>query len=157
MRKDCYLFELNLPLESPIQAQIQRNTQSPVYFAAEVAGDSACDAKTSAMSARATLRIQASSTLSWSSAFASMDHSHGFLARDTEWRWVMSISWQTCCVGYLGQYRKCAVVRQKIYPLSAAEFEYDKTDPRKDLADTHQRWHLVELVFCGGKGCVLEK
>ncbi len=148
-QSDCYLFELNLPQVS-IQAQIQRNTQSPSLLAvAEVAGGSVhATQKTSAMSARATLRI-GQQHLELEQVLASMDHSHGFLARDTEWRWASAHEHKlgfNLQAGYLGQHENALWLGQKIYPLSAAEFEYDKTDPRKDW-QIRTSDGLVELRF----------
>lgn len=132
---DCYVLDLRLA-KVTLQAQIQRARCTPSLLAvAAVDGGSVhATQKTSAMPARATLRID-KQYLELDGLCASMDHSHGFLARDTEWRWASAHTHGlgfNLQAGYLGQHENALWLDDKIFPLSAAEFDYDVADPCKD-------------------------
>ncbi len=146
---DQFLLDLKLP-DFVLQAQIQRASQPASLLAvAPIQGGTVhATHKTGGMPATATLRI-AGQNLVLSDVVASMDHSHGFLARDTSWRWAsahdlrLGFNLQS---GYLGQHENVLWLEQKIYPLAEAEFDYDKNNPQADW-QIRTRDGLLNLDF----------
>lgn len=144
-------FLLNLDLPGfALQAQIQRGDQPLSLLAvAEVAGGSVhATQKSAGMPAQATLSV-AGRHYQAEQVVASMDHSHGFLARDTSWRWASAHDLHlgfNLQAGYLAHHENALWLDQQLYPLAEAEFDYDKANPRRDwLIRTSDG--LVDLKF----------
>jgi hypothetical protein len=65
---------------------------------------------------------------------ASFDHSNGFLARETEWRWASAHNLElgfNLQAGYFGNNENALWLDGQIISLAAAHFEFDSADPLK--------------------------
>lgn len=63
---------------------------------------------------------------------ASFDRSHGFLARETSWRWAFAQSEQfgfNLQSGYLGEQENCLWLDGQLIALAAVSFEFDPANP----------------------------
>ncbi len=133
-----------------IDATLQARDAPPTMCAIATidGGTGNCTHKTVGLAATGSVEVTGGKRWDLGGSTAVIDHTRGILARETRWRWAMASKpglGFNLVEGFNGPVENVAWIGDRIVPLGAAHFTFDKRDPMKP-------WHIT----CDGGALDLE-